>query len=100
MRRLPPPAQDLALVLILAAIQVALLPEVPHRAVLAPLLVLEPAPLLLRRRYPLVAMLLVVAFDVGLSRAGLPLQSIGASIVVAAYSAGAHQSRRWSPLTL
>jgi signal transduction histidine kinase len=70
MRRPPPLVQDLALVVVLAIIQLALLPEVAHWAVLAPLLVLEPVVLVARESTGNVdrlsaALVVVVAWWIG-----------------------------------
>jgi phage terminase Nu1 subunit (DNA packaging protein) len=93
LRAVPVLAQDLILVAVLAVIQVAFLGPVQHRTAFAIALALEPVPLLLRRRLPMVAMGLVGAADLALVLSGAPLETVGASIVVAAYSAGAHQAR-------
>lgn len=96
LRRVPPLAQDAVLVAVLATIQVSLLG--PHRWV-ALAVALEPLPLLLRRTRPMVSMLLLATADIGLALAGVPLQALGASLVVAAYSAGVHQDRNRSLTT-
>lgn len=100
LRGIPALGQDVVLVLVLGAVQVALLGPVPDRPLYAALLAVEPVPLLLRRRLPTLTMALVCVIDVALVAADVPLHSVGASIVVAAYSAGAHQarSRAWTTL--
>ena len=97
---MPPVAQDLLLVAVLAAIQASLLGRVQNDTLMPVLVALEPLPLLLRRSAPLLAMTLVGAADVGLILTGTPMESVGAGIVVAAYSAGAHQPRSRSLVTL
>ena len=93
LRSVPPIGQDVLVVVVLAVIQVAFLGPVAHRPAFAVALALEPVPLLLRRSQPALAMALVGAADVALVLFGAPLETVGASIVVAAYSAGAHQTR-------
>jgi len=60
----------------------------------AVLALVEPLPLLLRRVQPVVTIAIVGAVDVLLFLGGAPPAAVGASLVVAAYSAGAYLTRR------
>ena len=94
---------DVAIALGLAAI--SLLPFLsgapgvgPPNAVTVLLLLLESLPLIVRRRYPLEVMLLVVSatvVQIGILPAGVPLQS-GLGILVAVYTIGERLDRRLS----
>jgi signal transduction histidine kinase len=94
LREVPPVLQDLVIVAVLSTLQLALLaPTGPHPAI-AVVVAAEPLPLLLRRTHPTIAIALLAAIDVALMQAGASATAIGPSLVVAAYSAGAHQPRR------
>jgi signal transduction histidine kinase len=88
------------LVLVLSALQVALLGPSDHPPLMVALLALEPVPLLVRRYAPTAVMAVLVAADLALALAGIPLTAVGGTIAVAAYSAGNHQERRRSLWTL
>jgi signal transduction histidine kinase len=71
---------------------------VPPNALTVLLLLLESLPLIVRRRYPLEVMLLVVSatvVQIGILPAGVPLQS-GLGILVAIYTIGERLDRRLS----
>jgi signal transduction histidine kinase len=75
---------------------VAVLAATHPQAILVVLVAMEPLPLLMRRSRPTLTVALVVAVEVGLILAGVPSGAVGASVVAATYSAGAHQARRRS----
>jgi signal transduction histidine kinase len=92
--------QDLALAAVIGAIQLGLVLVAGRGGLVAVLALVEPAPLVLRRSHPAVVVGLVGAADVALLVAGVPASAVGATIVVAAYAAGAYQARRWALVTL
>lgn len=93
LREVPAILQDLVLVAVISTLQVAVLAPSAPRPVVAVLVAVEPLLLLLRRSHPTVTIGLVAVADVGLIFAGAASEAVGASTVVAAYSAGAHQPR-------
>lgn len=93
LRDVPAVLQDLALIAVISVLQVAVLAASGPSPAVAVLVAAEPLLLLLRRSHPTVTIVLVAFADVGLVIAGAASEAIGASTVVAAYSAGAHQSR-------
>jgi signal transduction histidine kinase len=100
LREVPPILQDLGLVAVIGVLQAALLGGPGERSLLTLLVLVEPLPLLLRRRHPMLTMALVVAADLGEVLAGTPISSVGATVVAAAYAAGAYARRPRALLSL
>lgn len=96
----PAIVQDLALIVVISVLQTAVLAAAEPPPVIAVLVAAEPFLLLLRRAHPTVTVVLVAVADVALVWGGTASEAVGASTVVAAYSAGAHQARRRSLVSL
>ena len=94
LREVPPLLQDLVLVAVIGMLQLGLVFAAGDGAATAVLALVEPLPLLLRRIQPVVTIAVVGAVDVLLFLGGAPPAAVGASLVVAAYSAGAYLTRR------
>jgi signal transduction histidine kinase len=100
-RRAPAVLRDAAVAAVVGAIQFGVASAAGASAVVIALVLCEPLPLLLRRTRPTVTIGVVGLVDVLLVRfAGAPIAAVGASIVVAAYSAGAYQARRPAVVSL
>jgi signal transduction histidine kinase len=94
-RRTPAVLQDAVLVAVLGTIHLGVASAAGASALSSALVLVEPLPLLLRRSRPTLTIAIVGLVDLLLVRfAGAPIAAVGASIVVAAYSAGAYQPRR------
>lgn len=94
LREVPPLLQDLVLAAVVGLLQVGLVFAAGHGGATAVLALVEPLPLLLRRSHPVVTVAVVGTADVVLFVSGAPPTAVGASMVVAAYSAGAYLIRR------
>lgn len=93
LREVPPLLQDLVLAAVIGTLQVGLVLNAGHGALMAGPALVEPL-LLLRRTHPIVTIVCVCLADVLLFVLGAPLQAVGATMVVAAYSAGAYLPRQ------
>lgn len=94
LREVPPLLQDLVLVAVLGVLQLAFVSAAGPGPGTGALVVAEPLPLLLRRSHPAVTIAVIGTLDVFLLLSNAPPSAVGASMVVAAYSAGAYQPRR------
>ena len=90
----PPLLQDLVLAAVIGTLQLGLVSAAGHGSLLLAAALVEPLPLLLRRTHPILTVVVIGLVDAGLFLAGAPPEAVGASMVVAAYSAGAALSRR------
>jgi signal transduction histidine kinase len=99
-REVPPLLQDAVLVAVLGTMQLALATAAGDPPATAALMLMEPLPLLLRRSRPTLTMAAVCTVDALLLVTGAPPSAVGASLVVAAYSAGAYQPRRPAVVSL
>lgn len=91
---MPPLLQDLVLAAVVGMLQLGLVFAAGQGTATAVLALAEPLPLLLRRSHPVVTVVVVGVADVILFLSGAPPTAVGASMVVAAYSAGAYLTRR------
>lgn len=94
LREVPPLLQDLVLAAVIGMLQLGLVFAAGHGSTTAVLALVEPLFLLLRRSHPTVTIAVLGVIDVLLFVSGAPPSAVGATTVVAAYSAGAYQPRR------
>jgi signal transduction histidine kinase len=94
LREVPPLLQDLVLAAVIGLLQLGLVYGASGGALNGVLALVEPLALLLRRSRPIVTVAVVGVVDAVLLLTGAPPSSVGASMVVAAFSAGAYLNRR------
>ena len=99
-REVPPVLQDLVLVAVISTMQALIAGSSGASPGVAALVALEPLPLLMRRTHPTIVIAVVAVLDVALLAGGATQAAVGPTGVVAAYSAGAHQRRPRSLVSL
>ena len=99
-REVPPVLQDLVLVAVISTMQALIAGTSGASPGVAALVALEPLPLLMRRMHPTIVIAVVAALDVALLAGGATQAAVGPTGVVAVYSAGAHQRRPRSLVSL
>jgi signal transduction histidine kinase len=85
----PAVLQDLVLAGVIGTLQASLVLGAGDAPLVAAAAAAEPLPLLLRRSHPIATIVVLGLVDAALFLGGAPPEAVGASLVVAAYSAGA-----------